>query len=74
VWLLGVWQTGDARRAISLRIPELQAEHRQLLADFTRETSSGRPSPFATTSCTATSAGPPRSSGCASGSATAACV
>jgi len=45
VWLLGVWQTGDAGRAVSLRTPELQVEFRQLLADFTPEDVVG--SPFA---------------------------
>jgi len=36
VWLLGVWQTGDAGRAVSLQQPEWQAEYRHVLIDYTR--------------------------------------
>ena len=45
VWLLGVWQTGDAGRAVSLRQPEWQAEYRHVLIDYTPEDVTG--SPFA---------------------------
>src|SRR5439155_24499822 len=44
VWLLGVWQTGDAGRAVSRR-PEWQAEYREALVDFSPADVSG--SPFA---------------------------
>ena len=45
VWLLGVWQTGEAGRQVSLRMPELQPEYRELLPDFTADDVGG--SPFA---------------------------
>ena len=45
VWLLGVWQTGEAGRQVSLRMPELQPEYRELLPDFTADDVCG--SPFA---------------------------
>ena len=45
VWLLGVWQTGDAGRAVSLARPEWQAEYRELLVDYTPDDVVG--SPFA---------------------------
>jgi hypothetical protein len=35
VWLLGIWQTGEAGRAVSLRQPEWQAEYREVLCDYT---------------------------------------
>ena len=44
-WLLGVWQTGQAGRQISLHQPEWQAEYRELLPDFTPGDVCG--SPFA---------------------------
>src|SRR5258705_4855528 len=46
VWLLGIWQTGDAGRQVSLNQPEWQAEDRELLPDFTAD--DGRRSPVAT--------------------------
>jgi glycosidase len=45
VWLLGVWQTGDAGRAVSRRQPEWQAGYREALADFRPADVTG--SPFA---------------------------
>jgi Alpha amylase, catalytic domain len=45
VWLLGIWQTGDAGRQVSLSQPEWQAEYRELLPDFTPDDVCG--SPFA---------------------------
>ena len=45
VWLLGVWQTGEAGRQVSLHQPEWQAEYRELLPDFTPDDVYG--SPFA---------------------------
>jgi len=45
VWLLGIWQTGDAGRQVSLNQPEWQAEYRELLPDFTADDVCG--SPFA---------------------------
>ena len=45
VWLLGVWQTGEAGREISLRQPEWQPEYRELLGEFDNEDVAG--SPFA---------------------------
>jgi hypothetical protein len=45
VWLLGVWQTGEAGRQVSLTQPEWQAEYRELLPEFTPADVSG--SPFA---------------------------
>jgi hypothetical protein len=45
VWPLGVWQTGEASRQISLTQPELQREYRELLSDFTPADVCG--SPFA---------------------------
>lgn len=35
IWFLGVWQTGDAGRNISLENPEWRREFRALLPDFT---------------------------------------
>jgi glycosidase len=34
VWLLGVWQTGDAARRVSASNPEWLAEYRRILPDF----------------------------------------
>ena len=45
VWLLGIWQTGEAGRQVSLTQPEWQREYRELLPDFTPADVSG--SPFA---------------------------
>ena len=45
MWLLGVWQTGDAGRAVSRRRPDWQAEYREALVDFRPADVSG--SPFA---------------------------
>jgi len=45
VWLLGVWQTGEAGRQVSLHQPEWQAEYHELLPDFTPDDVRG--SPFA---------------------------
>ena len=45
VWLLGVWQTGNAGRQVSLSQPEWQREYRELLPDFTADDVCG--SPFA---------------------------
>src|SRR4029453_9422956 len=45
VWLLGIWQTGDAGRQVSLSQPEWQAEYHELLPDFTADDVCG--SPFA---------------------------
>jgi len=45
VWLLGVWQTGEAGRQVSLSQPEWQAEYREVLPDFTADDVRG--SPFA---------------------------
>jgi glycosidase len=45
VWLLGVWQTGEAGRQISLHQPEWQKEYHELLNDVRDEDVSG--SPFA---------------------------
>jgi len=45
VWLLGIWQTGEAGRQVSLHRPEWQIEYRDLLTDFTPDDVCG--SPFA---------------------------
>lgn len=45
VWFLGVWQTGDIGRAVSLSQPEWQAEYRSALSDFSPDDVCG--SPFA---------------------------
>jgi hypothetical protein len=45
VWLLGIWQTGEAGRQVSLTQPEWQREYRELLPDFAPADVSG--SPFA---------------------------
>jgi glycosidase len=45
LWLLGIWQTGEAGRAVSRAQPEWQAEYRHVLIDFTPDDVSG--SPFA---------------------------
>jgi len=45
IWLLGVWQTGEAGRHVSLNQPEWQDEYRELLPDFTADDVCG--SPFA---------------------------
>ena len=45
VWLLGVWQTGEAGRTVSLQTPEWQAEYGELLGEFTADDVAG--SPFA---------------------------
>ncbi len=34
VWLLGVWQTGEAARSVSRSNPEWQAEYQRILPDF----------------------------------------
>ena len=47
VWLLGVWQTGDAGRQISRSQPEWQTEYRHVLPDVTTDDICG--SPFAVT-------------------------
>jgi hypothetical protein len=47
VWLLGVWQTGEAGRQVSRSRPEWQHEYRQVLPDFTADDVCG--SPFAVT-------------------------
>src|SRR5262249_12922428 len=43
VWLLGVWQTGEAGRRVSLSQPEWQPEYRELLPDFTAADVCGSP-------------------------------
>jgi glycosidase len=45
VWLLGVWQTGEAGRRVSLETPEWQPEYQELLGEFTADDVAG--SPFA---------------------------
>jgi glycosidase len=45
VWLLGIWQTGEAGRQVSLHQPEWQVEYRELLPDFAPDDVCG--SPFA---------------------------
>ena len=45
VWPLGIWQTGDAGRQISLGQPEWLREYRELLPEFTPDDVCG--SPFA---------------------------
>jgi glycosidase len=45
IWLLGVWQTGEAGRAVSLHQPDWLAEYRHVLADYTSDDVAG--SPFA---------------------------
>lgn len=45
VWMLGVWQTGEAGRAVSLAQPEWQGEYHRALPDFVPEDVTG--SPFA---------------------------
>jgi len=45
VWLLGVWQTGEAGRAVSRAHPEWQHEYRALLPDVVPDDIAG--SPFA---------------------------
>lgn len=45
IYLLGVWQTGEAGRSISRSRPQWLEEYRELLPDFTREDVCG--SPFA---------------------------
>jgi glycosidase len=47
VWLLGVWQTGEAGRRVSRTVPELRESYRQALPDVTEEDICG--SPFAIT-------------------------
>jgi glycosidase len=47
VWLLGVWQTGQAGREVSRRRPEWQPEYHELLPDLTADDACG--SPFAVT-------------------------
>jgi len=44
-WLLGIWQTGEVGRQISLHEPEWQAEYRTLLGEVSENDVSG--SPFA---------------------------
>jgi glycosidase len=41
VWFLGVWQTGDAARRISVANPEWHAECRRILPDFSESDISG---------------------------------
>jgi glycosidase len=45
VWMLGVWQTGAAARAVSSANPEWLAEYQEALPDFTPDDVAG--SPFA---------------------------
>jgi glycosidase len=45
VWMLGVWQTGEAGRQVSLTMPEWRAEYRALLDEYTADDVAG--SPFA---------------------------
>src|SRR5262245_35729581 len=45
VWLLGIWQTGDAGRRVSLTQPDWLREYRELVPDFTSDDVCG--SPFA---------------------------
>lgn len=45
IWLLGVWDNGEASREIAARHPGLLKEYKATLADFTEEDVSG--SPFA---------------------------
>ncbi|MGZ4531590.1 MAG: alpha-amylase family glycosyl hydrolase [Mycobacteriaceae bacterium] len=45
LWMLGVWQTGEAGRAVSSSNPQWLAEYRDALPDFTLEDVTG--SPFA---------------------------
>ncbi len=45
LWPLGVWQTGEAGRQVSLHQPDWQREYHELLPDFTPADVSG--SPFA---------------------------
>ena len=45
VWLLGVWQTGEAARTVSATNPDLLAEYGRVLPDFAPSDVSG--SPFA---------------------------
>ena len=45
IWLLGVWQTGDAGRRVSRTQPDWQPEYRELLIDYTADDVCG--SPFA---------------------------
>ena len=45
VWFLGVWQTGQAARRVSLANPEWQAEYRRVLPDYRDADVTG--SPFA---------------------------
>jgi hypothetical protein len=45
IWLLGVWQTGEAGRDVSRRQPEWQREYHELLPDGTTDDICG--SPFA---------------------------
>lgn len=47
VWFLGVWQTGEAGRAVSMSQPQWVAEYRATLPDFTLSDVTG--SPFAIT-------------------------
>ena len=37
IWLLGVWQTGEASRQVSRQIPELRAAYRAALPDVQDE-------------------------------------
>jgi hypothetical protein len=41
VWFLGVWQTGEAGRRVSLSNPDWLAEYRQVLPDFQKSDISG---------------------------------
>src|SRR5258705_12378541 len=43
VWLLGIWQTGDAGRQVSLNQPEWQAGDRELLPAFPPDDGGGSP-------------------------------
>src|SRR3954447_9132192 len=45
VWFLGVWQTGEAAREVSATNPDLVAEYRRVLPDFSDSDVTG--SPFA---------------------------
>ena len=54
IWLLSVWQTGDAARLVSRRNPEWRAEFEHTLPDCARPTSAAPASPSAVTPCTTT--------------------
>lgn len=43
VWLMGVWQTGEAGLRLARQLPQLEAEYRQTLADLKPEDIIGSP-------------------------------